>query len=134
MKKKTFLNPGAKNEILNLLTERQLLHSEIAVQYNVAPSTISKIARDNGIYKKKEQQRNRMAIKASQPEAKISLLSEGSLKDSLEEAYSLCDSKVQYWEKVKNEACKKLDRYRKKRSEISVALTAITRAEEVNNN
>ena len=129
-KKKVFLNGEQRKEVLSLIKEKKWSYGEIADSYNVTPGVISRIARQNGIF-------IRQRRKKSKPSQKLvltpkDLLSTESLLNQMEEAYSICEEKVKEWTKAKTNACKKLDQYRKKQSELYVAIQAIKRSNEAN--
>ncbi len=132
-KKKVFLTQQQREEVLTLIQAKDSSYNEIATTYNVVPSVISSIARNNGIF-------CRFSRKTKKPttpiiEAPPILLSSNlSLLEQLEESYQIIEEKVQEWTKIKNNAFKQLDIYRKKQSELYIALQALKRANWANNN
>jgi len=129
-KKKVFLNGEQRKEVLSLIKEKNWSYGEIADTYNVTPGVISRIARQNGILTRRPRKKSQPAQNPTLNPKE--LLTTESLLNHLEEADSICGEKVKEWARLKTNACKKLDHYRKKQSELHVAIQAIKRSNDAN--
>jgi sRNA-binding carbon storage regulator CsrA len=136
-KKKVFLSPGQRKEVLALIQANEASYGEIAAVYNVTPGVISKIACKAGIITRKPRKQimtGSSSIPAAPPDT-IQLPApheDISLLDQLETAFQAIEANLKEWITIKHNACRQVDIHRKKQSELYVAIQALQRAKTAN--